>query len=85
MDREGPVIPLYGFLEGDTLGLLVLASPRDTMAELASKLMSAAAVRVGPKTRPVVMFAGEVVPSGRTVTAAGMSALDRFDVVEEKT
>jgi hypothetical protein len=31
------MIPLYGFLEGDTLGLLILAAPDDTMAKLAAE------------------------------------------------
>ena len=41
------MIPMYGFLQGDTLGLLVLARPEDTAADLCAKLQSAASVRVG--------------------------------------
>ena len=40
------MIPLYGFLEGDLLGLLILARDDDTAAQLAERLQSAAAVRV---------------------------------------
>jgi hypothetical protein len=40
------MIPLYGFLEGDTIGLLVLADEEETLASLADKLQSAASVRV---------------------------------------
>jgi len=44
------VIPLYGFLEGDTLGLLVLAEEDETVLELARKLQNAANLRVATKT-----------------------------------
>ena len=39
-------IPVYGFLEGDTLGLLVLAEEGETVLELARKLQDAASIRV---------------------------------------
>jgi hypothetical protein len=74
------VIPLYGFLEGDTLGLVVLANEQDTMTELARKLQEAAALRVAPAAEATVWFNGAPVGRGATVAAAGMRALDRFDV-----
>jgi hypothetical protein len=36
------MIPLYGFLEGDTIGLLILAEEGDTIAALAQKLQDSA-------------------------------------------
>jgi hypothetical protein len=75
------VIPLYGFLEGDTIGLLVLAQPNDSADELAGKLQSAAAVRVRPLQKPVVLYRGQVLAG--TVASNNMAALDRFDVREE--
>ena len=42
-------IPLYGFLEGDTVGLLVLAEEGETILELARKLQDAASIRVAPQ------------------------------------
>jgi hypothetical protein len=74
------VIPLYGFLEGDTLGLVVLADEQDTMAELARKLQEAAALRVAPTAEASVWFNGAPLGRGTTVEAAGLRALDRFDV-----
>jgi hypothetical protein len=74
------VIPLYGFLEGDALGLLVFAQETDSMAELAARLEQAASVRVRPGRSVQVEIAGTPVPDGRTVAAAGLGALDRFDV-----
>jgi hypothetical protein len=78
------MIPLYGFLEGDSIGLLVLAQPADTAVELTAKLQSAAAVRVRPLARPVVFYEGKRMPAGLTVAACNMVALDRFDVREER-
>jgi hypothetical protein len=74
------VIPLYGFLEGDTLGLLVLAHEHDTAAELARKLQEAAALRVAPAGGARVWVYGEPLEASVTVAAAGLRALDRFDV-----
>jgi hypothetical protein len=76
------VIPLYGFLAGDTIGLLVLADPDDTAAVLCGKLQSAASVRVLPLARPAVIYRGQRLDPGVTVQAASFSPLDRFDVVE---
>jgi hypothetical protein len=74
------VIPLYGFLEGDTLGLLVLAREQDTAAELARKLQEAAALRVAPAPGARVWVRGEPLEPSMTVEAAGLQAQDRFDV-----
>ena len=74
------MIPLYGFLEGDTMGLLVLASEQDTAAALARKLQDAAALRVAPAPRVCVWARGTPLAPTTTVAAAGLQALDRFDV-----
>jgi hypothetical protein len=77
------VIPLYGFLEGDTLGLLVLAQPNDTAVDLCTKLQAAAAVRTRPLAHPVVIYRGRMLAPGATVAGTNMAALDRFDVRDE--
>jgi hypothetical protein len=74
------VIPLYGFLEGDTLGLVVLARPEQTVAELGQALVQAARVRVAPGGRPAVLYRGEVLDDATTVAEAQLGPLDRFDV-----
>ncbi|MBK9263684.1 MAG: hypothetical protein IPM54_28260 [Polyangiaceae bacterium] len=81
-EAEGGMIPLYGFLQGDTIGVVILARGEDTMRDLAEKLEQAARTRVAPLRKPVVHFAGEDRPSSVTVVAAGMQVLDRFDVRE---
>jgi hypothetical protein len=72
------VIPLYGFLEGDTLGLLVLAREQDTA--LAEKLQEAAALRVAPEAGARVWVRGEPLEPSVTVARAGLQALDMFEV-----
>jgi hypothetical protein len=73
------MIPVYGFLEGDTLGLLILADEEETVTSLSDKLVKSAAVRVRVgRTRFV--FRGRAVDPGVTVKGAGLVPLARFDV-----
>lgn len=74
------MIPLYGFLEGDSLGLLILAREEDTVAELAEKLQAAAAVRVRRRSAVHVIHEHRVLDPRATLAQAGITALDRFDV-----
>ena len=76
------MIPLYGFLQGDSIGLLILADENDTAAELADKLQSAARIRVKTEAKVKVVYQGLVIPSQTTVGHAQMGALDRFDVIK---
>jgi hypothetical protein len=75
------VIPLYGFLEGDSLGVVILAHETDTARELAVKLQQSARTRVAPAVRVKVVFRGRDLDPAITVVQAGIEALDRFDVV----
>jgi hypothetical protein len=75
------MIPLYGFLQGDSIGLLVLAEENDTAADLAKKLQSAAQIRVKAVAKVKVVYRGVVIGSHTTVAQAQMGALDRFDVI----
>ena len=78
------MIPLYGFLEGDTIGLLILADEGDTAANLVQKLQTSARVRLGPRQKLKLLHNGQTIDSQTTVAQARMEALDRFDVVEAK-
>ena len=77
------LVPLYGFVHGDTLGLLVLVRSSDTVAKLAATLEEAARVRVAPLLNPRVVHAGKRLEPGLTVAAAGLSALARVELVPE--
>jgi hypothetical protein len=74
-------IPLYGFLEGDLLGLLVIAEEVETVQELARKLQDAASIRVACNDDVELLYNGKTVDPALTVAQAGLQALDRFDVI----
>ena len=79
--KEAAPIPVYGFVRGDTLGLLVLVRPSDSIATLTSTLAEAASVRVAP-SRGARLFAGERELDPRaSVATAGLTPLDRVDLV----
>jgi hypothetical protein len=75
------MIPLYGFLEGDTMGLLILTPPDATLAELADRLQESSSLRVAPLAAVRLLVRGQEMDPRLTVSAAGLGALDRFDVV----
>jgi Toluene-4-monooxygenase system protein B (TmoB) len=74
-------IPLYGFLQGDTVGLLILAEEGDTLQALALKLEDAASLRVAGRDRVQLVYNGKTMDPTMTVAQAGLQALDRFDVI----
>ena len=74
-------IPLYGFLEGDTVGLLVLAEEGQTILDVARKLQDAASIRVASREKVGVVYQGKAIDPRLTVTQAGLQSLDRFDVI----
>jgi len=78
-------IPLYGFLEGDTLGLLLLADEGETVLQLARKLQDAASIRVAYSDHVDFLYDGKAMDPNLTVAQAGLQALDRFDVMKRPT
>jgi hypothetical protein len=74
-------IPLYGFLEGDIIGLLVLAEEGETVLQLARRLQDAASIRVACHDTVDVVYDSKTIDPGLTVAQAGLQALDRFDVI----
>ena len=74
------MIPVYGFLEGDTIGLLILADEHELVAATAAKLQSAARLRARIDGPLVVLLNGRALDLDTTVHQAGMKALDRLDV-----
>jgi hypothetical protein len=73
-------IPLYGFLEGDTIGLLLLAEEDDSLGALADKLQAAADLRVIPRVAVEFVFQGRILNPILSVKQASLAPLDRFDV-----
>jgi len=76
-------IPLYCFVAGDSLGVLVLVNDHDTVAELALRAQQAAAVRVAPRPHALVFAQGNALDRDATVKEVGLAALDRVDVRPE--
>ena len=74
-------VPLYGFLQGDTVGLLILADNGDTIEALARKLQAAASLRVPVRDSVRVVYKDKTMDPTMTVAQAGLRALDRFDVI----
>jgi hypothetical protein len=77
------LVPLHGFVQGDTVGLLVLVHDTDTIAELARVLVEAAAVRVLPAPAARIYRGGTELEPSLTVAGAGLSALERIDLIPE--
>jgi hypothetical protein len=77
------LLPLYGFLQGDTIGLLILVEEHDTVLTLARKLQQAASVRVAAKAQVEVWYREHRVDLQLTVVQAGFEPLERFDVVQK--
>lgn len=76
-------VPLYVFVRGDTLGLVVLANEQEPVAELAQRLSRAAAPRVTLTGRLHVVHRGRRVPGDSTLAEAGIGPLDRVDLEAE--
>lgn len=77
------LVPLYGFVPGDTLGLLVLVQSDDTIEQLAESLAEAACVRVAVSGVLSIRSNGNQLEPELTVTEAGLTALDRVDLTME--
>ena len=78
------MIPLYGFLEGDTIGLLILADEADTVATLIDKLQTSARVRVEPRKNLKLLHNGQMLDAEVTFDYGGLrvapgSATTAFD------
>src|SRR5260370_11564494 len=82
--RKAMPIPLYGFLQGDTIGLLILGDEQETVQSLSEKLQEAASIRVARKEKVQVVYKNRVMDPALTLAQAGLEALERFDVVGEE-
>jgi len=78
------LVPLYGFLKGDTLGLIVLVDDHQPVRDITASLQQAAAPRVPPASPASVYFKGKRLEPHLTVGQAGLEPLDRVDVVPEE-
>jgi len=73
-------LPLYGFMEGDTIGLLILAEEQESVRALAEKLRAAASLRVDGSCSLEVVYRGIVLDPDSTLAQADFKPLQRFDL-----
>jgi hypothetical protein len=75
------LVPLYGFVEGDTMGLLVLAHHDMNMKEVADLLRDSARIRVGTSAAVWRLHVdGHAVNEALTVAELGLEPLARIDL-----
>lgn len=75
------LVPLYGFVEGDTMGLLVLAHHDMTLGEVAKRLRDAARVRVAIEGGAwELQVEGQKVNDTLSVAELGLEPLARIDL-----
>jgi hypothetical protein len=74
-------IPLYGFVEGDTLGVLVIGHADMTIADVITRLSDAVSTRVDP-AGPWQLFAKDepLDQLNKTIADVGLDAFERIDL-----
>ncbi len=77
------LLPIFGFLQGDTLGLVLVIRSTDRVSDLAAMLQQAASVRVAPREKTRVYWGDKVLSMELTIDQTGLTALERVDVVAE--
>jgi hypothetical protein len=73
-------LPLYGFMEGDTIGLLIVADEQESVRSLAGKLRDAASLRVDGSRNTDLVYRGIVLDPDNTLAQADFKPLQRFDL-----
>ena len=74
-------LPLYAFVDGDTMGIVVLGRLEGTVAELGDNLLRAVGVRVGRRGGYRLLAAGRRLDPAGSLGSQGLSPLDRVDLV----
>lgn len=75
------VMPLYGFVQGDTLGVVVLGRLDETVRELGENLLRATGVRVKRRAGFRIMSGERSLNLAAPLRTLGMQPLDRVDLV----
>jgi hypothetical protein len=75
------VIPLYGFVQGDTMGVVVLGRLDATVADLGADLLRAVGVRVGRQGPYQLRMGARRLDPDAALRTQAMEPLDRIDLV----
>jgi len=73
-------LPLYGFVEGDTIGVLIWADEGESVQALAKRLRDAVSLRVETSDEMEVVYRGVVLDPTVTLDQAHFAPLQRVDV-----
>ena len=73
-------LPLYGFVEGDTIGVLIWADEGESVQALATRLRDAVSLRVETSDEMEVVYRGAVLDPAVTLAYAHFAPLQRFDL-----
>lgn len=79
------LVPLYGFAEGDTMGVLVLAHETWTISRVMAQLRESTSLRVDGAGRWELRANERLLPPAATVGSLGLRALDRVDLRRAET
>ena len=74
------ILPLYGFVEGDTVGVLILADKEESVESMARKLRDAVSLRVDASADMEVVYQGLVLDPLITLAQAHLAPLQRLDL-----
>lgn len=77
-----PFVPLCGFVEGDSMGVLVFAAMDMPISEVSRRLLVSASARIEPGELSTweLRAGGEVLAATATVDSSRLRALDRIDL-----
>jgi hypothetical protein len=78
------VLPLYGFVQGDTMGVVVLGRLDGTVAELGANLLRAVGVRVDRQGAYQLRAGARRLDPEAALRTQAMQPLDRIDLVWEE-
>lgn len=73
-------LPLYGFVEGDTVGVLIVADEHESVGSLANKLRDAVSLRVATTDDMEIVYRAVALDPAMRLDAAQFAPLERFDL-----
>jgi len=73
-------LPLYGFVEGDTVVVLIIADENESVASLAKKLRDAVSLRVATTDDMEIVYRAVALDPAITLDQAKFAPLERFDL-----
>lgn len=79
--KENTLVPVYGFLQGDTMGLVALVHGFEKISVFADRLQQAAGTRVPKQEGLRVRYKGKFLDMEATIENSGIQPLERLDVV----